>query len=147
MRSEKEMIWTTNTRSEMEKSILGSIIDSQEINLEARSAIYCAKQMMDACSVYTHHGRLRLYNKLIAMNEYTEVKNEWKRILEEKTVNKPHAFFNEILGRKALDEAIDGLNAIIKSIQPFSVDHIEAAQQLMFIEGHSMVVVKYCLDQ
>lgn len=142
-----EELLSKNMVEEMNKTVLTSLMKGEDIDIEARKAIYCSKQLMDSCSVYTHHGRLRMYAILSNDEIYDEIIEKWEKVLMNKRRGKPHAFYNEEIDLTRLKEKIKKLNQEIREIQPFPVDNITETIELLFLEADSIAVIDYTLEE
>ena len=135
-----------NMRKELNASILKSVMQGEEIDLESRYYIYYTKQLIDSCSIYSHHGRLRIFNLLLESDNLCKLQEKWMKKLERLSDGKPYAFYNEEVNSSGLDTAIKDINQLIIKIQPLPVTNISESQELLFIEADSLAMVKYTLN-
>ena len=142
---DKKELLSGNIIVELNKTVLTSLMKGEGVEVEARQAIYCSKQLISSCSIYTHHGRLRMHALLSKEEIYDELMKEWKKILVNKGKGKPHAFYNEEIDHTKLREKIKDLNEEIKEIQPLPVDNITESQELLFLEADSIAIIKYTI--
>ncbi len=136
-----------NTIRELNKTVLKSLMEGEDVDVEARHAIYYAKQLIDSCSIYTHHGRLRMYTLLKESHSFKILIREWEKNLKTLANGKPHAFYNEEIDHSKLGEKIRELNLKIREVQPFPVESITESHALLFLEADSIAIIEYSLSE
>ena len=141
----KDQLLSPNTIKELNNTVLASLMQDEVIDIEARQAIYYSKQLIDSCSIYTHHGRLRMYTLIKNHSENNNLMKSWEKMLQIRGKGKPHAFFNEEIDHNKLRTSIKDLNEKIKEIQPFPVYNITEAQELLFLEADSIAIIDYSM--
>ena len=144
-KTNKDELLSPNIIKELNETVLASLMKEEVINIEARKAIYYTKQLIDSCSIYTHHGRLRMYTLLKNHIENNNLMAKWEKMLQVRGKGKPHAFFNEEIDHDKLKLSIKKLNEKIKEIQPFPVNNIKEAQELLFLEADSIAIIDYSM--
>tara|TARA_B100001142_G_scaffold34493_1_gene30543 strand:- start:190 stop:456 length:267 start_codon:yes stop_codon:yes gene_type:complete len=86
-----------------------------------------------------------MYTLIKNHSENNNLMKSWEKMLQIRGKGKPHAFFNEEIDHNKLRTSIKDLNEKIKEIQPFPVDNITEAQELLFLEADSIAIIDYSM--